>query len=424
MWNIFWSCVLIRCKWWLKRPLELCLLFFIVPITMVLLVSIMQSVAKQEGIPLAVVDEDRSVYSKTVLERIADKPFIAMDIVDREQAVRLLETNRVEAVIILSEGFMDNLLQEKKKEIVEMLVSPTSVAQGFLSEVISSEVLRLSSNGMAAHYITNNYEQLHLLSPSDRSIIKEDRAQTRLWQEAWDHSDSYWEPEPLMSIVFLEQNDLSKNEQIETNTASGSLVLIRYELQLLMGYFTILILFVFIFLQQWLVEEKMNGIQNRIKSLGVSPFSYILGHSFPALLFVIIQGVVTTLFVFWQYDFVIPLTWELILLLILYMVTAFSLSLCIAIWVRTLVQLQVIGVFLIILTSFMGGSFMDLGEFVHLANGFSYVTPQGWFLKGWKESLPIIGEKSVITIIWPSLLALAGFIVLFTLLSVGRWRKT
>lgn len=402
MWNIFWASVSLRWKWWAKRPLEVSVLFLLVPLTMFLLTTIIQGVGQKDGIPIVVVDKDQSNYSQLVIERVAEHPIVSLERSDEEEAIRLLQTQKVEAVFIFNEGFMEKLQQADRKQLLEMLHTPSSLVAGLLTEVFTSEVNRLASNSQAAHYVSRKYEELGLLQ------VQGDRHETSLWQETWEHTDSYWEPEPLMSIRYLEPDRFShigqRNEQEVENKG-----LISYELQLLMGWLSALLLFVLIFVAQWLVEEKQNGILKRLKSTAVSPFFYVIGHSFPAFMFALIQGGFTFTMIFWLYDFAVPLTLELLILFFMYILAAFSLSLCIAIFVKTTGQLQAVGIFIVLLTSLVGGSFIDLGEWVSFFKWLSYGTPQGWFLHGFREGT-----------FEP---ALFGFVLLFAFFSIGRWRK-
>ncbi|OIJ22322.1 hypothetical protein BKP45_06695 [Anaerobacillus alkalidiazotrophicus] len=402
MWNIFFSSVSLRWKWWAKRPLEVSVLFLIVPLAMFLLTTIIQGVGQKDGIPIVVVDKDQSNYSQLVIERVAEHPIVSVERSDEEEAIRLLQTQKVEAVFIFNEGFMEKLHQADRKQLLEMLHTPSSLVAGLLTEVFTSEVNRLASNSQAAHYVSRKYEELGLIE------IEEKRHETSLWQESWEHTDSYWEPEPLMSIRYFELDRFShigQRNQIEIENGG----LVRYELQLLMGWLSALLLFVLIFVAQWLVEEKQNGILKRLKSTAASPFFYVIGHSFPAFIFAFIQGGFTFVMIFWLYDFVVPLTLELLILFFMYFAAAFSLSLCIAIFVKTTGQLQAVGIFIVLLTSLVGGSFIDLGEWISFFKWLSYGTPQGWFLHGFREGA-----------FEP---ALFGFVLLFSFFSIGRWRK-
>ncbi|WP_078554123.1 ABC transporter permease [Bacillus alkalicellulosilyticus] len=415
--NMFWSCVWLRCKWWIKRPFEVLFLVLLLPLLMLLLISLTQSVTQNDGIPLAIVDEDDSDYSRLIVKRVHEHPITSVEVISHEQAERFIQTNRVEAVIIFRQGFMSSLLEEQRKETVEMLYSPSSITQGLISEVISSEILRLSSNVKAAHYVSEKYYELDLLSFDDQQRFHEDIFMTRIWEEAWSHSDSYWEPEPLMSIDYQEPNRLVHMRENRSQQEEMTFSLVEYDLQILFGYLSTLIFFMFVFVQQWLVEEKLNGVQKRLGSMSVPPLAYVIGHSVPSFVFVTSQGILSLLIIFWSYDFVVPLSWQLVCLFIFYMLATFTLSLYIAVTVKNASQLHIIGTSIVLFTSLVGGSLIHITEWMPWVKWLSMLTPQGWLLYGW--DVGHLYEKSIAL---PSVIFI-GCILLFACLSLGRWRK-
>lgn len=410
MMRMFWACALIRLKWWIRRPLEVAVLVLLVPVSMLLLFYLTQNTIQEEGIRVAVVDEDQSVYSQLVIERFASQPIIALETMTRETATRRVQANQVEAAIIFNDGFMDHMLQKEREERIDLLYSPSSLTRVLLSELVASEVLRLSSNVHAAHYVNDRYEQLGLLSLTDQELIKNDRVSTELWQKAWKESDSYWEPEPLMTIDYITAGEASPEET--TNSAGGV-----YHIPLLMGCLSAVILFLCIFMQQWLVDDLRLGVRKRVKGMGVSPIVYVAGHSLPTFLFVMLQGYVAMILFFRINE--IQLTWGLVILLLLYMMAACTFGTYIALLAKSALQLQTLGVLLVLLTSLAGGSFINLSEWSDEFRWLSYGTPQAWFLKGIRESM----TEAMAPIIWPAGCVLVAFTLLFVGLSAERWRR-
>ena len=408
-WNIFLSCAYLRCKWWATRPLELCLLLLLVPLLMFIITSVTNSVLSHDGLPLAIVDEDHSEYSELIIQRLSKQSLISIQMVDREEAIQLVHTNKVEAVIFFNEGFMESILNEKRSEIIELVYPPSSFTERIVSELVAIEVLRLSSNVRATQFINRRYE--------DFGLINSKLEQQHLWNEAWNHSDSYWEPKPLMSINYVETNN------VDGNVETKDLTLVYYHLHLLIGYLSVLILISSIFVQQWLVEEKDLGVVKRLKSTPVSPFIYVIGHSLPGFVFVVLQGMFALVVIYANHRFLVPLTFEVILLFVTYLFTVFTASALIGILVKTNLQLQGIGILIAVLTSFIGGSFIDLGDWIQTARWLSFFTPQGWFLTSMKEIIPRSINQPPLYLVLPGFISLVGFSMFFSLLCIGGWKK-
>ncbi len=421
--KMIWTCAWLRMKWWLRRPVELSFLVLIVPIAVVLLLLLTGNSAQEEGIRVAVVDEDQSIYSEVVIDRFSTQSIVSVEKMNREEAIQLVQTNKIEAAIIFSNGFMDQLIDKKRAEIVELYYPPSSLTHVLISELVASEVLRLSSNVQAAHYIDDKYEKLDLLSREDKKMIEQNRVPTNLWEDAWNQSDSYWEPEPLMSITYIDGGLHSRIGETETSDESESQAWIYFEIQFLMGCLSALILFLFIFMQQWIVDDYQLGVRKRLKGTAVSPLLYIIGHSIPTMVFVLLQGILALVLIFGMNQFALPLTWEIVFLFVLYVMATFSIGTYIAILVKSPLQLQTVGVLFVLFTSLAGGSFVDLSEWSDSVKWLSYGTPQGWFLNGVRDILPYVGEGSVGSAVLLTGCALCVFTLFFTALSVERWRK-
>lgn len=208
------------------------------------------------AIAIGIVDLDQTKYSALITERVSKNDTISIETLSQEEALKQVSTGKLEAVFILKQGLMDEILKGKTNEIIEIVKSPVSLSAEIIGELFSAETMRLSSNVDTA----NEISQLYGSSLDEKNI---------LWKEAWERTDGYWEPGPLITIDYRSTDqDMSGNDSIKDITKikeNTSQILI---LTLLM--FSILIA------TSSLLNEKNNGTFKRIASSDTPLWIYLL----------------------------------------------------------------------------------------------------------------------------------------------------
>ena len=92
-------------------------LFFAAMIIIPLLITVSAGYAlryeKLNTIPVAMVDEDRSISSSLLMDRLTGKEGIDLVITDREKAEKMLENSQVEQIFIIKPGFAGSIERER-----------------------------------------------------------------------------------------------------------------------------------------------------------------------------------------------------------------------------------------------------------------------------------------------------------------------
>jgi len=143
-------------------------------------------------IPVVLVDEDESSYSKMLIDLLREEPYLDIQIGDLETGLRELQENRVEGVYRIEAGFEERIRRDQLPELVSYT---SSLAQGgsAVGEIVISRSIRILSNARAANIIVSEAEEEGVL---------EDRE--ALWERSFEKSESYWKPEPLMTLSLEE----------------------------------------------------------------------------------------------------------------------------------------------------------------------------------------------------------------------------
>lgn len=136
---------------------------FVINLAMPLLVTAMVGLifggaSRGEGlgrIKIAIVDEDDTVISQFLrgsFDQGEAQEFIEPSFVDREEGLRLINNNKVSAMLVIPEGFMEQYLKGQTTSEIELLKNP---AQSFYP-AITEELLRVLAAGLNA--ISYNFQ--------------------------------------------------------------------------------------------------------------------------------------------------------------------------------------------------------------------------------------------------------------------------
>jgi ABC-2 type transport system permease protein len=362
-------------------------LFFTAMIIIPLLITIAAGYAlryeKNNTIPIAVVDEDHSDYSETLVHRIGQREGLSVAEVSRGTALSLLEGNKIEQVYIIKEGFGQSVRNGETSGIIDLLSSPSSYSAEFTSEVIAGEAIRLITGNMAANWVEEQYGKLG-----------RDFDET-LRQEVIKYNEDLWQPKPLMTIEYkeLQGKELKAVESVAMPAATATSA----------GLITAFIMFYVLFSSGWLVEERTNGT---LKRLAAGPRALYLSFAGNVLSLLIAGGIQILIFslvdrlVFKVELFPGPLSY---LVFFVYLLSVISVSMFLSSVLKTQAQLQAGAPVFALLTGFAGGCFWNFVEMPERIRQLSLFTPQGWALSGINGLLLDSGNAAAV---WPPVLVL------------------
>lgn len=317
---------------------------------------------KLNVIPVAVVDEDKTGYSATLLERLSKKEGLKVYLVEREKGVEMLGGNEAEALFIIKKGFEEKIRLGESEGLIDMAKSPSSFSADFVRELVAGEAMRFIANELAAGWVLKQYEQLE--KPVDESFR----------DEVIKHADSQWEPRPLMTIRYVELEGGKAKELARISMPAATATSA--------GIIVVFIMFYILFSSGWLIEERINGTLKRLLS---GPGA--LGTFFSANILALMVSGIVQLAVFSIIDrlaFGVDLFPGVLSYAVFaaYLLAVISISLFLSSVLRTPAQLQAGAPALALLTGFAGGCFWNFVDMPERLEQLALLTPQGWALKG------------------------------------------
>lgn len=325
---------------------------------------LVNSVYSQDGIkiPVAVVDEDNTNFSKFLADGITANKALKVSITNKKSAEQLVSANTLEAAFVIPKGFEEKLKHEEFNGLITMIKNPRSISAEMIGEGIASSAIKLLCASIASNKVVSEYSKLTGLS---------DKEKEALWLEAWKHTEEQWnQPEPLMKV------DISKiNASNARNRAVDS-----KDSRIILGVISAFLVFFLLQGSWWLSEEERNGTIYRIKLSKVSSWDLIAGN----VLFLLLAGISTAAIYLLIFNGIfgirIDLTFNLFIALVSYI---FFISSIVFIFSSFLSPVQ-LGIFIPVFslfTALAGGCFWDISLLDKSIGLISLFTPQGWFLK-------------------------------------------
>jgi ABC-2 type transport system permease protein len=340
----------------------------IIPIFLTLITGYALKFEKYDSIPIAICDLDNTDYSNKILEKIETKKGFKILKVKENEAIKLVKNYKAESAFIFKKGFKENIISGNIKGTIEQFAHPSSLSMEIIREIIGSEVARILLNVDAANWVIDEYINLNQLKPSEDVNRKKD-----IWDEAWQYTDSLWEPEPPMKLEFIDYpSDLIDIVEIGEDSFKDSTISSSA-----FGMLVAFIMFLIMFNSSWLIEERENGTLNRIISGPVAFNTVFIGNILSLLVIGIFQ---ITLFsaicsIFFKIHIFMRL--DNIVIIFIYLLSVIGISIFISSMLKTRIQLQAGAPLLSIITGFIGGCFWNLAEMGGIVRTISLFTPQG-----------------------------------------------
>ncbi|MFS0880177.1 ABC transporter permease [Metabacillus niabensis] len=345
-----------KCKQMIKKPSIL--LFFLAPAVITMLFgTLLESQQEDLVIPIAIVDEDGSSLSSSIINRVKEQKRLAIIETTIEEADKMLERKEIDSVFVFKKNFQQQLLIEKREEIIEMKIAPSSIAYTIVREVIASEVTRITSSIKAANQVGQIYKQFGM----ERQEIKE------AWNEAFAYSSiEQWEPQPLMTIDYM--TGASSSQPVAEDEAIAKPYIGLW------GFFTLIICFL---QSDWMIKEKM--LFKRMKTTYQGLPSYLLQTSAAVFLLQAVQAC-GSFFLFTRLHIVEGES-LLLFMMVLYLFFSIGLAIFSASVIHHIGSYYVFGVLISLIMAVFSGSLFPINEIVRDFQAWANIFPQALLLK-------------------------------------------
>ncbi|QUG40659.1 ABC transporter permease [Psychrobacillus sp. INOP01] len=225
---------------WLLLPLLLTVLTF----------STLNKLGDESKVPIGLVIEENTTLSDNLVKRIMDTDYLLVNILDLPEATDLLEKHELDSVFVIKDGYEEDILNNRRSQLLEAYSSNRSFAYFAVVETISSYVQEEATRTKAATEIKNLYEKYGSREEWDR-------------EEIFKTSKEKQEKKQLISTSFSFQWTPT-----ETGSESTSLLSVW-------GIWAFFQIIATLFLFDWVVKANSKLIKVRWTFTKISLNSYI-----------------------------------------------------------------------------------------------------------------------------------------------------
>ena len=312
-------------------------------------------------IPIGIVDQDMSDYSRFIIEVLKKDKFIRLLETSEEDAKAKVSTNMLEAAFVITSGFKERINKQENKGLIKAIKNPSSISAEMIGETIAGTTARLLCTAAASNIVVKEYETFGLNSS---------KSGKDLWNDAWNFTEAIWNsPEPLMKVDVIEVLGV-----VPSTSSKGQ------DLRILWGVIIAFLMFFLLIGAWWLADEKRNGTITRLLCSSVSPLTLIVSN----IVFLYLIGIFQSGILIWIFKLFlgmegIPLL-GVFILLSAYIFLISSMAVMVSVYL-TPIQLNFFVPVFSIFTAILGGCFWNMEFISKEITRFGLLTPQGWTLE-------------------------------------------
>ncbi len=237
--------------------------FSLVFVLLAIIISVSAAVIAQEkttsGLVVAIVSEDEGEFSRKFIDYLSDYESFSVREMSYDEAVRLLRQDRLEAAVVIKNGFSEKIAKGEFQDTLELMTSPSSQAPATISEPVVNNVMMLWMEELSI--ITTKA----CLLEHGKTYDALDEAQQR------DKIRKLWESGAMVNVVRTELDD-----GVNNYTADGPF-------ETCVKWYGVLCMFYLIVGASWVLEINKKALRVRMRQMGTSQWQVVIVNSLAPL---------------------------------------------------------------------------------------------------------------------------------------------
>jgi len=358
-----------------------------------------------QRLPVVVLSEEDTALTETLLTSLEGSDVIRVELADPAASVADLRQSVVEedyaAALLIPAGFSQQVREASEVGLTAIL-DEASTAGITVQQEIATFLSRMQTAANAAASAALLYQE-QTGSPTAAEV-------DAVYSETFNTAMAAWQSPPVTAIETQTAPEGSQETEDE-NAFAQSLpgMMAQFAIAGLMGAAEIII------------QERKSGALDRMMGMSVKRSAVLAGHWLAMFGMIFLQFIVLVAFgqLFLRLDF---LAAPLATLALSVASCAFvaSLGLLIGILAKMPEQSAIFALIPMFVFSGLGGAWVPLDILGKSVQRISRFTPVYWIMTGFRD---ILLRGAGLTSIWPSILALLGFSVLFLIPAVLLFKK-
>lgn len=332
--------------------------FSLVFILLAVVVSIMAALVTQEkaqtSLLVAVVMEDKGDLGEQLIANLSENEGFSMKEMSYDESMRLLNQDRLEAVVIVCSDFSEKLRKGEFDKILELYTSPSSQAPATISEPLVNSTIMLWIEELSTIY-TRDY----LLEHGKTYDLADEEKQREKIQELWKNG----------SFINIEKIALDGEE--DSSYAKGSFAAC-------VRWYGVLCMFYLVVGASWVLDINKKGLRIRIRQAGVPQWKMISYNSAAPLLICILGYLVAGISccILTKVS-AVNVAAEFVPML-LYLIGLLGVTLLSASLMKNVLSLMFIAPVITFLNGVLSGLLFELPAWAYVLKWISYALPGRW----------------------------------------------
>lgn len=354
--------------------------FSLIFIILAILISFGAAVFSQEkmetSLMVALVSEDTGIYGERLISNLSENAGFSMREMPRDEALRLLNQDRLEAVVIICSDFTEKIKDAEYCNTLELYTSPSSQATATISEPLINGVM--------------------MLWMEEQSTI-EVREYLLEHGKAYDASDEIKQREQIISL--WKDGSVININMVEIDGHSESTVS-DDPFSACVKWYGVLCLFYLVVGASWVLDINKKSLRIRINQMGVRQWKMIICNSAAPLIICavgyIVAGIACCIFVGASIlnvaAYFVPILFYLIGIL---GVTLFTASL-----LKNILSLMFIAPILTFLNGVLSGLLLEMPDWAYVLKWLSFALPGRWLNESISVPLKAMPWALVCSAVW------------------------
>lgn len=337
-----------------KQALSL-FIWLVMPLVLtVVLVQWLNDVVEDGQIPIAIVDEDDSDYSRAFIEELQQIDVLNIQLMTKQKALYALEKNQIDSAFIIKRKFEEQLRNNKRNQLIEAYSTNRSYFYFAVKENISSLAQQKATQAKAA------YEVKKLLTKYESTI-------SWSFDEIVAASQEREERYELLSVEFSYLN------AIPSASEKSSLL----NPWAIWAFLSLISTF---YLLDWIIKEANQAVVVRWLQSKIAYVRYFFSTLSIYLIFMLFMDVLTYRILEEQF------IWSDVLALLAFRICSVALALLFAVHMKNVWSYYAITPLIALLVAFVGGAFIPMEQLFNKWPVVSEFSPVFAFLQ-WEVSL-------------------------------------
>ena len=352
------------------------LVFIILAILISLGAAVFSQKKMQTGLLVALVSEDTGIYGERLISNLSENTGFSMREMPRDEALRLLNQDRLEAVVIICSDFTEKIKGAEYCNTLELYTSPSSQATATISEPLINGVMMLWMEEQSTIEV-REYLLEHGKTYDVSDEIKQREQIISLWKDG-----------SVVNIIMVEID--GDSESTATDGPFSACV----------KWYGVLCLFYLVVGASWVLDINKKSLRIRINQMGIRQWKMIICNSAAPLLICtsgyIVAGIACCIFVGASIlnvsVYFVPMLSYLVGIL---GVTLFTASL-----LKNILSLMFIAPILTFLNGVLSGLLLEMPDWAYVLKWLSFALPGRWLMESISISLKALPWALVCSVAW------------------------